>query len=124
MTVDTRSVRAGDATLQSLYERNSASQGAGRKVTYKVLRPDFFVVSGETPGGRFYTRDGAGPGGLRGVSIGYDKSLGKETDRLVIAIANSFTPFGAAAPSADSPPPSATPRQSRRPGRFCSEPAS
>jgi hypothetical protein len=104
ITVDTRSVPAGEATLPSLYERNLANQGPGRKVTYKVLRPDFFVVSGETPGGRFYTRYGAGPEGLRGVSIGFDKSLGKDADRLVIAIANSFAPFGAVATAADPQP--------------------
>jgi hypothetical protein len=104
ITVDTRSVPAGEATLQSLYERNLANQGPGRKVTYKVLRPDFFVVSGETPGGRFYTRYGAGPEGLKGLSIGYDKSLGKDVDRLVIAMANSFSPFGAVATAASPQP--------------------
>ena len=28
----------------------------GRHVTYKILRPDFLVVSGATPSGIFYTR--------------------------------------------------------------------
>jgi hypothetical protein len=95
ITVDTRSVPDGDATLQSLYDRNLANQGPGRKVTYKVLRPDFFVVSGETSGGRFYTRYAVVPDGLKGVSIGYDKSLGKGAEKLVIAVANSFAPAGA-----------------------------
>ena len=58
-----------------------------------MLRPDFFVVAGETAGGKFYTRYGSGPGGLRGFSIGYDKAVAPQFDRLVVAIANSFTPF-------------------------------
>jgi peptidoglycan hydrolase-like protein with peptidoglycan-binding domain len=99
ITVDTRSVPAGEANLQSLYERNLAVQSPGRQVTYKVLRPEFFVISGETPTGRFYSRYAAAPDGLRGVSIGYDKSLGKEVERLVIAVANSFNPATAPTPS-------------------------
>ena len=65
----------------------------GRKITYKLLRPDFFVVTGETATGRFYRRLAAGPDGLRGFSIGYDKALAADLDRLVIAIAASFEPF-------------------------------
>ena len=58
-----------------------------------MLRPDFFVVAGETASGKFYTRYGSGTEGLRGFSIGYDKTVAPQFDRLVVAIANSFTPF-------------------------------
>jgi peptidoglycan hydrolase-like protein with peptidoglycan-binding domain len=92
VTLDTRSAPP-DATLQTLYERNTAMQSPGRVVSYKVLRPDFFVVAGETAGGKFYTRYNSGPEGLRGFSIGYDKAVAPQFDRLVVAIANSFTPF-------------------------------
>jgi hypothetical protein len=45
-------------------------------VTYKLLRPDFFVISGETQTGRFYRRlEKGSDGSLRGFSIGFDKSL-------------------------------------------------
>jgi peptidoglycan hydrolase-like protein with peptidoglycan-binding domain len=98
-TVDTRAVGAAEADLQSLYERNLTSQGPGRQVTYKVLRPDFFVIAGETQNGRFYQRYAVGPDGLRGISIGYDKSLGKDVERIVIAVSNSFNPAPAKAPS-------------------------
>ena len=54
ITLDTRAVLPGEADLASLYERNLAIQTPGRQVTYKVLRPDFFVVTGETPTGKFY----------------------------------------------------------------------
>ncbi|MGO4704853.1 peptidoglycan-binding protein [Microvirga sp. 2MCAF38] len=92
ITLDTR-VAPPDTTLQSLYDRNVAIQTPGRVVTYKVIRPDFYVIAGETPTGKFYTRYASGPSGIRAFSIGYDKSLAPQIDRLVVAIANSFTPF-------------------------------
>jgi hypothetical protein len=94
VTLDTRSAPP-DATLQTLYDRSIAPQSPGRVVSYKVLRPDFFVVAGETTGGKFYTRYNSGPEGLRGFSIGYDKAVAPQFDQLVVAIANSFTPFPA-----------------------------
>lgn len=113
VTLDTR-LAPPDATLQSLYDRNIAIQTPGRVVTYKVLRPDFFVITGETPTGKFYTRYASGPQGIRAFSIGYDKSLSLPFDRLVVAIANSFTPFPttAAAPTvATTPSPTAPVQQ-------------
>lgn len=92
ITLDTRAVAPAETDLAALYERSSA-QTQGRQVTYKLLRPDFFVVSGETQTGKFYLRYASGPAGVRGFSIGYDKALAKDFDRTVIAIANSFAPF-------------------------------
>lgn len=118
VTLDTR-VAPADATLASLYERNLAIQSPGRVVSYKVLRPDFLVIAGETPTGKFYTRyaagaaGAAGPAAIRGFSLGYDKALAPSVDRLVVAIANSFVPFPdgpapaalpAASPAAPAPP--------------------
>ncbi|WP_201863087.1 serine protease [Microvirga soli] len=92
ITLDTR-LAPPDATLQSLYDRNLSIQTPGRAVNYKVLRPDFFVIAGETSIGKFYTRYSRGTGGLRGFSIGYDKTLAPQFDRFAVAVANSFTPF-------------------------------
>lgn len=92
VTLDTSSTPAGEE-LAPLFERATNASVQGRRITYKLLRPDFFVVSGETATGKFYRRLSAGPQGLRGFSIGYDKSLGPSLDRLVIAVANSFDPF-------------------------------
>jgi hypothetical protein len=92
VTLDTSTASGGD-TLEGLFERATSAAVAGRKITYKLLRPDFFVVTGETATGRFYRRLSAGPGGLRGFSIGYDKALAPSVDKLVIAIAASFEPF-------------------------------
>lgn len=115
VTLDTRTAPP-DATLQALYDRNTSDQSPGRVVSYKVLRPDFFVVAGETAGGKFYIRYNMGPEGLRGFSIGYDKALAPQVDRLVVAIANSFSPFPAPtapAPVAQGPAPTAQPVQDR-----------
>jgi hypothetical protein len=97
VTLDTRSQPGSADDLKALYERNIAIQTAGRQVTYKLLRPDFFVIAGETPGGRFYSRYAQEGAAIRGFSIGYGKVLAGEFDRITVAIANSFQPFGAPA---------------------------
>lgn len=93
VTLDTSASPPGE-TLEALFEKAvTVNPNSPRKITYKLLRPDFFVVTGETPTGRFYRRLAAGPQGLRGFSIGYDKALAPTVDKLVIAIAGSFDPF-------------------------------
>jgi hypothetical protein len=94
VTLDTSSSPPGEP-LEAIFEKATAinPNNPGRKITYKLLRPDFFVVTGETPTGRFYRRLALGPQGLRGFSIGYDKALAPQLDKLVIAIAGSFDPF-------------------------------
>jgi peptidoglycan hydrolase-like protein with peptidoglycan-binding domain len=100
ITLDTRAMPPGEAELPALYERNLAIQTPGRQVTYKLLRPDFYVIAGETAGGKFYTRYASGPDGIRGFSIGYDKTVSPDFERQVVAIANSFVAFTSAAPPA------------------------
>jgi hypothetical protein len=62
----------------------------GRKVTYKVLRPDWFVVVSEAGGRRSYTRMNLAKDALRGYTFSYPVARASEFDRLSIAIANSF----------------------------------
>ncbi|WID94181.1 serine protease [Bosea vestrisii] len=100
----TLDVSAGPATepLQAIFERAIAvNPNIQRKVTYKLLQPAFFVVAGETPTGKFFRRQALGPTGLRGFSIGYDKSMATTFDKVVTAIADSFEPF----PSGPAPAP-------------------
>ena len=105
VTLDTKAFAPGETDLDALFERASAVSPE-RRVTYKLRKPDFVVVTGETPAGRFYIRYAAGPAGIRGFTLGYDKARAGEVDRLVIAVANSFAPFPDAAPeSAAAPPP-------------------
>ncbi len=102
ITLDTRALPGDEDALRDLYERNLALSAPGRNVTYRLARPGFFVISGETASGRFYTRYGQAGGAIRGFSIGYDKALAPSFDRVALAIANSFEPFptGLAAPPA------------------------
>lgn len=108
VTLDTSASPPGE-DLAALFEKATAvNPRSPRKITYKLLRPDFFVVTGETPTGRFYRRLAAGPQGVRGFSVGYDKALAPSVDKLVIAIAASFEPFPTGpAPLAAAPPASA-----------------
>lgn len=94
VTLDVSATAPGEG-LAAIFERATAAtpNNPGRKITYKLLRPDFFVVAGETATGKFYRRLAAGPQGLRGFSIGYEKALAATVDKLVIAIASSFEPF-------------------------------
>jgi hypothetical protein len=87
---------SSDADLPSLYGRLIAGFPAGR-AAYKLLRPDFFVVTGESSGRTIYTRytRGAvnGQPVLRGFSFSYPLGAKATYDNLAIAIANSFDPF-------------------------------
>ncbi|WP_375465344.1 serine protease [uncultured Methylobacterium sp.] len=91
-TLESRSFPAGETDLDALFARATAPLN-DRRVTYKLKRPDFVVVTAETGAGRSYTRYAAGSEGIRGFAIGYDRAMAVDLDRLVIAIANSFTPF-------------------------------
>jgi len=102
--------------LEALFERGTAANVPGRKITYKLLRPDFFVISGETQTGKFYRRLEKGPDGiLRGFSIGFDKRLSPEFDRLVIAMASTFEAFPVAQPTGVATGGTAVPITSTRP---------
>lgn len=85
-------------TLEQMFERVTPPNTPARKVTYKLLRPEFFVVTGETPTGKFYRRVVKGPAGVKGFTLGYAKASAQPWDRLVIAMANAFEPFPGPSP--------------------------
>jgi hypothetical protein len=91
-SLETLSFIEADANLADLFEKTKA-ESAGRKVTYKLLQGDFFVVSGEDQGRQFYTRVGKGQQGLRGFTFSYRANRKAELDRVTIAMANAFVPF-------------------------------
>jgi hypothetical protein len=104
----TLDVSAAPATepLQAIFDRAIAvNPNIQRKVTYKLLQPNFFVVAGETPTGKFFRRQALGPSGLRGFSVGYDKGVSATFDKVVTAIADSFEPFPSGAAPAPGPAP-------------------
>jgi peptidoglycan hydrolase-like protein with peptidoglycan-binding domain len=85
-----------EATLEQRFDTLRA-ETAQRKVTYKVSRPDFFVVVGEMGGTIFYTRFTRGEEGgekrLVGYTLTYPAAAKATYDMIAIAVANSFEPF-------------------------------
>jgi len=81
-----------DGGLPAWFARATAA-ASGRKITYKLLRPDFAVVTGDEGSRRFFTRVAAGPDGLRGFTFVYPVTDAVTMDRVTIGIANSFAPF-------------------------------
>ncbi len=80
ITLDTMAAAPGGADLDALFAQSTLATPE-RKVTYSLKRPDFTVVTGETPAGKFYIRHAAGPAGLRGFTLSYDKASAREMDR-------------------------------------------
>lgn len=86
-----------------------------RKVTYKLQRPDFVVMSGEENGRTFYTRAALNGATVRGYTFSYPATRKADFERVMLAVANSFDPFPGTAtaspassparqPAAPSPP--------------------
>ena len=106
IVVDTLSRPAGEAGLSDVFTRMSAPQPQ-RKVTYKLLRDDFFVVSGEVGDRKFYSRYALGTAGeatlVRGFTLTYPQAAASRLDPIALAVAASFDPFpGTAAPGTPS----------------------
>ena len=97
-TLSTADLPGTQDDLTKLYEARSNDGAANRRVTYRVLRPDWFVVTGEIGPRRFYTRYATDGFRLRGYTIAYDASAARQWEPLVIAIANSVEAFPSAAP--------------------------
>jgi hypothetical protein len=121
VTLETKSYPPGETGLDAVFARITAPTPE-RRVTYKILRPDFLVVTAETATGKSYIRYAVGDGGLRGVTLGYDKALAGEVDRLAIAIANSFVPFPGAAPAPTPAPVAVSPASPALPAVLARKP--
>jgi peptidoglycan hydrolase-like protein with peptidoglycan-binding domain len=76
-------------SLADLFQRGTSDPA--KHITYKVLRPDFFVITGDAGGKRFFTRVASGPAGIRGFVFGFPAN--PAFDRISVAIADSFIPF-------------------------------
>ncbi len=95
VSVETFRAPAG-TTLQASYDAQRAL--ANRKVTYGVLRPDFFVVAGLQELQKFYVRAQLKDGIVRGVTIRYDQALEGTMDPIVIAMSSAFAAYANLAP--------------------------
>lgn len=82
--------KGGAEELPAAFERFVGLQAPGRRVTYKLLRPDFFVVSGEIGPRTFYVRYAVGPNNLRGYALSFPTARFAQMERHLIAIANGF----------------------------------
>lgn len=86
--VETVSVPVAEQSYLELYEWLSRER-PNRRVTYRTLKPTFFVVSGQTGGARnFYARFMPGPTATRGFSLAWDASLSPVVDRVAVAMSS------------------------------------
>lgn len=80
-----------DQTLRQAYQEEiSTAQHPTRKVTYQLLRADWFVVSGVEQGRVFYQKTFLRRGVFKTFRIEYDESQRGTFDPVTAAIARSF----------------------------------
>ncbi len=91
--LETVRTKPDKADMAATFERFATAVVQGRRVTYKLLRPDFFVVAGDIGQQKFYTRFAPTADGLRGFTLTYDPKLMPDMNRVSIAIANTFEPI-------------------------------
>ncbi len=123
VVVDTAGRPAGAEALTDAFARLTRD-APGRSVTYKLAKPDFIVVSGETADRKFYSRyalvtpPSGGPM-LRGFTLSY-LAVSVEMDRVALAVASSFDP---SLPDAPSPAPQAAVRPVPPPAAVAATPS-
>ena len=105
LSLETEQGRESAADLIARFDQLKDTTPA-RRVTYKLLRPDFLVVTGDTGKSVFYTRlsrgvvDGVAI--LRGYTFTYPAGV-KTFDAVSVALASAFDAFPGAAPGAAAP---------------------
>jgi hypothetical protein len=95
VTVDILSYKASEEPFEALFERLKAER-PGRDITYSLLRPDAFVITGTVDGMAFYMRFLRTEADSRGFILGWDPKLSPGFDRIPIAMAVSLGVAGAA----------------------------
>jgi Putative peptidoglycan binding domain len=104
VVLDLSSAAGSDAKLSVLFAALTVD-APGRKISLKISRPDFFVVSGEEGGRKFYERMAKAPANwpdptaIRGFRLAYPIAQSADLDRIGVAVADSFEPFPTATPS-------------------------
>ena len=87
--IELRSFAVPGQDLAGLFETLKA-ETPDRRVTYAVIRTDWFVIAETSAGRQGYTRFVRTPAGLRGFSLRHDPAIGPEFGRVVIATAGTF----------------------------------
>jgi hypothetical protein len=83
-----------EQTLQQAFAETSASRAKdhpGRVVSYKVLRQDWFAVSGTENGKIFYQKTFLKSGVFKTLRLEYDETQKAIYDSITAAISKSFT---------------------------------
>ena len=95
ISLETRQSSDNDEALAILFAQLIA-EGPTRKITYKAMRPNFMVVSGQSGDSAFYTYLAIGPAGparsVRGYTFAWPKGR-PDLEIVNLAIASSFRPF-------------------------------
>jgi Putative peptidoglycan binding domain len=102
--IETWRVKDNTLTLAAMADREAKEQG--RKVEYRVVKPDFFVLSGMQNLKKFYIRGQIKGTEVRGLTIVYDQATEGTMAPIVVLMSSAFTAFPAngIAPT-DGPPP-------------------
>jgi peptidoglycan hydrolase-like protein with peptidoglycan-binding domain len=90
-------------TTAKLAEREK-KEPAGRNVDYRVIKPDFFVLSGLQGLKKFYVRGSFQGDEVRILTVLYDQATENIVEPVVIAMSSAFNPF----PVNAGPPPRKT----------------
>src|SRR5262249_10528386 len=91
-------------TLTATADREAREQG--RKVEYRVVKPDFFVLSGTQNLKKFYIRGQIKGNEARGMTILYDQATEGMMAPAVVLMSSAFSAFPAnGVVPADGPPP-------------------
>ncbi len=91
VSVDLSAYPPGEVVFHALYARLSKTSNR-RQVTYKVLRDDFFVVSGTLDGRNYYTKYLLDRGFASGFTFAWDARVLPSGDRIAVLMSNSFFP--------------------------------
>lgn len=86
--IETIAMPYTDTSYSDLFERLSRA-GKRRSVSYKVMKDDFFVVTGVYRGKRFYLRMRRTPSATRGISISWQARVLPNIESIVLALADA-----------------------------------
>jgi hypothetical protein len=90
--IETFRVAAPGTTLQAIYDQQL--KRANHAASYKLIKPDFFVISGLQSGvKKYYMRGEFKNGEVRGFTIHYDQATEGTVNPVVIAMSSAFAAF-------------------------------
>jgi hypothetical protein len=79
-----------DRTLRGLYGEARTANDSNFKVTYEILKPNWFVVSGIDNGKVFYQKTLLKQGVIKTFRMEYDEAVKQKWDPITTKIAQSF----------------------------------